>query len=348
MAAMTFLKKNILYIALLVALVFRFRIPSFRTGYEVLFLCFATTVFSYHLNRKGHFEAAVFLLICMISSLYPLATVRSFQALRVVFISVGLYYLICSINFEVERVMNVLVAGCLVHILFLVLKHYNIEPYMIYGMKTMSGGIGLTANPNEASAMLTLCAPAFFRPKFIYLTPLLVVGYAIAGSFAGYLAIGMFLCIFLIKKRLWWALAVVAGAVVYGYFYKRPFPGDHRLIIWSDTIKAYFKERMVWGYGLGHFEYISKNLLIGDGTRELTVHRAHNTFLQAWFEIGFPVVPVIAAFIWRKIKGVVASQHVYAIAGMLLVCSVNSAFRINAINALIMIVWLSMIKVIEE
>jgi len=341
---MRWIEKNIIYFLIIVAMVFRFKIPSFRTGYEFLFLHFATSVFSYHLYRKGHFEAAVFLLLCIISSFYPLASVRSFQSLRVVFIGVGLYFLLSELDLDLEKMMNALFCGCLVHISFLVLKHYNIEPYLIYGMVTNSEGIGLTANPNEATAMLTLCAPAFFRPIFIYFSPLLLIGYMITGSFSGLVAIAAFLIVFLMYRKQWVCIVIAVLLLVYAYFTAENNPGTHRLQIWRDSIKAYFKDRSIFGYGLGHFQYVSKNLLIGGGTVETVARRAHNTFLQVWFEMRFPVIPIIISFIYRKIKAIVTVQHAYAAAGIIVCCNVNSAFRINGINALIMILWIATIK----
>lgn len=117
-----------------------------------------------------------------------------------------------------------------------------------------------------------------------------------------------------------------------------------RLDVWTAATKLFFKENIIMGFGLGHWQYISKTYL-KEAYETIYFHRAHNTFIQCWFELGFLFIFVLGGYCARLYKQVKNNQiFIFALIAIAITCSVNSVFRMNSLNGLIIIVWLATIE----
>jgi len=329
---------------LLFFFVFRFKIASFRTGYELSFLYFVSVLFSYYLFRKNFKLEACFLMLCVLMSYYPACTLRSIHSLRLILIGLVCYYLLCKSDIELRLFLNSLCVYCMVHVAFLCLDSFGLEPYLIFGMTAESTGIGLTANPNEASALIALCTPAFMRKNWFYLIPALMVGLVMSGSFGGALAVILVFtwAAYRHNKRI--VSLVLLLFLVAGFAIDNPV--NHRLYMLVQAVNVWFDNNLVFGFGIGHFQYIAKKFALGSVDGLAYFHRAHNTFFHGWFELGHMFI-ILLVFYLAKLAKLVKNNNILQYAGIavFVVCNVNSAFRINAINGLIIIAWISfMIK----
>lgn len=341
------LTKYIIPGILLFFLLFRLPIANFRLGYELSATYFSIIIFAIFLIHKKYFIPGAFLLLCVFASYYPLCSLTSLQSIRIVSIGVLLYFVLSEIKPDEQIIYNVLCIACLINVLFLTLQYFKIaDPYLVFNIKSNMSITGLTANRNEASAMIALCAPAFFRDKWMLFIPVLIIGLLIAQSMSGVLAVSLMLMVLAYSYgyKIQSIIFIVVALSMFMFFVHMP-AANQRLDVWIAAIKFYFKETLFTGFGLGHWSYVSKKYLIEAYQGGAYFSRAHNTFLQCWFELGFGFV-VILGFYAKKLFFQAKEDIIFrmAIIGILVVCSTNSAFRINFLNGVIIITWLSIIE----
>ena len=336
--------KKIIPVLILFFLIFRFQVASFRLGYELSFLYFSSIVFSIFLFKNKYIYPALFLLLCTFSSYYPLCTLTSINSLRIIFVGIFTYYFMCEIGIDKDCFLNILSVVCIIHVLFIIAQYFKFDPYLIYGIRTNMEITGLTANPNEASALIALCTPAFFRKRVWVLIPLLLLGLFLAKSFGGILSFSLIIAaFFLLRGNKFTGGLLCLSIILTAYFFIHNPNISHRLSVWVTAIKLYFNENLFFGFGLGHWQYISKNYL-SESYNGVYFQRAHNTFLQCWFELGFGFLVILVGYGYDIIKKAISDKIlIFALIAIFISCSVNSAFRINALNGLIILVWLSVI-----
>lgn len=331
---------------LLFFLLFRLPIANFRLGYELSATYFSIIIFAIFLIHKKYFIPGSFLLLCVFASYYPLCSLTSLQSIRIVSIGVLLYFVLSEIKPDEQMIYNVLCIACLVNILFLTLQYFKIaDPYLIFGIKSNMSIAGLTANSNEAGAIIALCAPAFFRDKWMFFLPVIVLGLILSQSFGGFLAVSlMVMALAYFSGYKIQSIVFLVVAVSFFILFIHVPGASQRLSVWIAAIKFYFKETLFTGFGLGHWQYISKKYL-SEAYNGAYFSRAHNTFIQCWFELGFGFI-VILGFYAKKLLFQAKEDIIFrmAIIGILVVCSTNSAFRINFLNGVIIITWLSIME----
>jgi len=329
-------------------LLFRFDIGDFRQSYEILFFYFTSVLFSFYLFNKKHFYPSFFLLLCIFSSIYPSTTQQSFVSIKLVLIGVLTYYCLSESNIKKEYFYNILCVYCLIHIWFLVAQAMSLDPYIIYGIETIittKNYTGLTANPNESSALIALCSPVFFRKKFYYLIPFLIVGLYLSKSFGGILSFTIICIAFLTIKtgNILFSIIPILVLIITFSLVQRP-DAYERFCVWLAAIKYYFKHNLILGFGIGSWEEISKIHLIEAYPGDY-YQRAHNTFLHSWFELGFWFVAICMGYIYKIIKSAHKDKtFILALIAIFISCCVNSAFRINALNGLIILTWMALIN----
>jgi O-antigen ligase len=198
------------------------------------------------------------------------------------------------------------------------------------------------ANPNEVSAVLAFCFPAFVRKKWAYFIPLIVVGLILSKSFGGMLSVMVGLAVyasFFIDKF----FVLIFFVSIVAAFSLIESPGiKERFDTWMIGLKL-FKQHFLFGSGIGHWKYVFSEIdIFGNNKRMLT---AHNEFIQATFEMGIGFVFIIIGYlvdVYKKLKNL---NLIYTMA--IVIITINSAVNFSfhiAVTAYLALTWLSLIN----
>ncbi len=321
----------------------------------------------------------LFLLLAVIFSRYPETTDISRSALLNVLLMMIWFY-VCVQILNTQRIDVFLGIFCLVgiaNVAMLIFQHFNLD----VGVKVPSRtGLafddirtGLMDCRNSASAMLAFTLPAFFRRKWFYLIPLILIGLVLSKSTGGVMAAGAVIMVYSIYRmpdfvsavhkipkigsmiqsvqflnawtfRTLWAAVVVCLAVFYLQFIDSPGMIG-RLTAWIEGSQVFMKHPYV-GAGLGHWKVLFADPDIRWRTFGLYYAQAHNEFIQVAIEMGiFSIITIIGYFV-----SVARRMHPGAIipALAILAVSVNSLvfFPMHIwFLALISVTWLAILEV---
>jgi hypothetical protein len=339
-------------------IVYRLPLLSLRLSFQLLALYATISLFAVLLVKKGYVVQALFLLLSGFQSYYPILTASSMQSIRTLLIGMLCYFVVSESKLNKDAVVNVFCIACLFHIAFIVLQAAGLNPYWIYGLATTSeSNVGLTANVNEGSAMIALLAPCFFRKLWVFCLPLLFFGLFLSKATGGALAVLVItFCYFFFYKKYRYPsiLAVTLLAIVFYTYIDKPDIGN-RPVVWADAVKTtlsdnpvivknvVLEKNIILGFGIGHWHDISLYALKKPGGAYF--ERAHNTFIHCFLELGVLFVILLVLYAAQLIKYARKNMiFVFALTSIFIVCSVNSAFRINALNSFIMIIWLALIE----
>lgn len=249
---------------------------------------------------------------------------------------------------ETSTVMDAICVIAVANLLFQFMQALKIDP--LY--KPMSSGtVGLMTNQNEVSALLAFSVPAFLRPKWIWWTPLVLLGLVLAETFSGVLSVGagaLFLALCLCRRKL---IIVGVGAVaviVFGaYAALVDLPGMERLSIWWYAIKTIFTSAqnpvlyLLFGAGIGHWPWVMERAGFSAWWT-----MAHNVYLQGVFEMGIGFLVLVGLYLRDAYKRYQPTAILPAMA--VIIIGVNSAvnFAIHIpVTAMLIIAWLAIYQV---
>jgi hypothetical protein len=135
-------------------------------------------------------------------------------------------------------------------------------PIYILGHQCQDVLVGCADNTNSAAAFLAMCFPAFFRKRWCFFIPILILAFFLFHALGGIIAACAAALVFLIlnfKKR--YLLLVIPSAVVFiAYFSK--FEHIQGLLmrdrgpVWWFHITHLIAKRPVVGWGLGQSEFL--------------------------------------------------------------------------------------------
>jgi len=306
---------------------------------------------------------ALFLILVIVSRTLNI-TLQSQHAMTCVIFGVGLYFLIYEYG-DYGILLDTMCVIAFAHLLAVLVQFSGVPSVFTKSI------VGITYNPNECSAMFALCFPAFLRPgklavfglkipyRFLIVIP--IFGLALTPSFGGVLAVSLGMVFYCTMTVQWVLIPVAIGVILFLIFGDRPGAGV-RWGAWSGSLEMLFTGKVVsadskeytspiswiWGCGIGHWKVIANKLY------QANVHlsplttavwtRLHNSFINGFVELGicFPVLVLgyLAGQV-KKYKQVIPITALIIIIGC---CSVNSMFRMNAINAMIAITWLAILE----
>jgi len=358
-----------IYTYLIVAVFFTvttFRVPvggELRALFEYSVRCGIVLLFAAYLIKEVNLWAGILLITGLISHSLPwfilsgvnqLHTTRSYIALDWMVFSLILYALLVKTDYDIETVYNMICVAALIQVVWLISQRIGYDPYRLIGFKGNLEVTGLMANPNETSAFIAICTPAFFRGKWLWFLPVVMVGLFILGCLNGMLALSaagaIYLFLFAYKKRNIVLIigAVVGVALVVYDMYSSNLVGstEARLYIWKKSISLTLINQPFLGFGLGNWANIDQ-LLINNQAYEGTTSwsRLHNSFIQGYVEMGAMFIVVMIGYgsdIYRRYKkGIVP---LCALAVIFICCNTNSLFRMNAINGMFAILWLAILE----
>ena len=328
---------------------------------------------------------AMFLILAGFSSIFPFSTKYSTEAFRAVFIGCIWYYMITQIPKEkIKYMLDAICILALCNIAILICQHFGFDP--IFKPKRVGAAlpvVGFLSNRNEVSAFLSFCLPAFFRTRWRWLIPLLIIGISISMSTGGAVtAVIVLVAYFVLKDGIKYFFVPLRGSTAIH---------PSRLIVFVLTlwlVLFMFKIDPVGVFDSGQIGTLTSQgktkmealLIVGTSYRyetwakALTLYKqhwlfgsgighwkivfmptqansgwfkhAHNEFIQGLFEMGMLFPILIVGYLIGNIKKYTRETITSAVA-IIAVC-VNSLINFPlhiAQTAIIAITWMAIFEV---
>lgn len=296
-------KKLAAFVAFVLFVVLTLQMPSIifikngdiRDVFEILFQTGIILALAVFIAARINVWVGAFLFLSLFSHFYPKYSNFSLEALYMVTLGCTWYMiLVQSVSSDyLEWLYMAIRLAVLAHVFFVVLQYFNIDPVH----KPVGGGpgdieTGLLDNINAASAMIAFGFAFFMERPWVWLTPLLIVGFVFVSSFGGVLAVAIGLIFYAgTKGRKFWPGALLFGGLI-AFAKTVDFPGiSSRWEAWKEVTALIFSgnitRHLLVGSGIGHWKEIVPNVTSLSGW-----HQAHNDIFQGFFEMGllFPVI----------------------------------------------------------
>ena len=332
--------------------------PIVGDNFQIMFIWGVTLVFSAYVALTVNLWMGLFLLLVAVSAHYPISTQYSFEARMMVLFGVLWYYLSFRIlkNERYQKwALNLLCVIGIANAVFLIFQYFGIDPihHRIEPRwsTTPNYCVGFMARSSGASMMLALSFIAFLRKKWCWFLPLIGIGFIIAHTFVGPLAVAVALFVYclwsmrgLIRKT---AVGVAFALLLasYAIFIDRP-DTTWRWTIWKSALFEMYPQHWIMGNGIGHWQITYANPQI---TKRTYLHRAaqaHSDPIQGLFEMGifFPVI-VCGYFIniYRRYR----PEALYSLLAFIIigVCSlVFFPFHVVPL-AMVSLTWMALLQV---
>lgn len=316
---------------------------SQRALFEFFFMCAIVVILAMFIYENINKWVGAFLMVALISHALPvflmtgkLNTIQSHLVLMNIVAGSVFYCVIVLSCATTDRIMDGMCFLALLHLIAIVFL-------------TGKTWVGIMANPNEAAAFMTICAPAFLRSRWIYFIPIPIAGLCLTRSFGGMLGFCLVIIFYLAMKghKYWPSFVMFAGAVLYYHVVDKPTVGL-RWDAWRQSIQLSLLNLWPLGFGLGRWKELYPNLAAIQAMPEGFI-RLHNTFLQNYIEMGIASIGVTAGYFINLSRRITHFKRpavpVAAIAGITGCCMTNSLFRMNAINAMFALAWMAILEI---
>lgn len=337
--------KYIILIAVALFLGGIIRFPADDLRLEILFLfklsCVATVAICLW---RYNMWLSLFLVFAAFSMICPFYTKVSCAAFENVFYGM---VLILSLNIMVDtdNVGLLLNAICLIafaNILFLLLQYFDMDPLFIPVSAGANPPTGLMGNRNFVNALLAFCLPAFFRKRWVYFVPIIVLGLIMSKSSGGTLAAmaGVIFYFALKKKNVIKISALILAACVLFILFIDPPVGSFakRIEAWHGAL-PFYKQHWAIGCGLGHWKIVFK---VHELTSKLWWSTAHNEVFQGAFEMGVGFIAILIGYAISAFRKFRKEALVSATALIIIFLNslVNFPFHI-ATTAMVAVIWMA-------
>lgn len=316
---------------------------SQRALFEFFFVCAVVMILAFFIYENINKWVGAFLFLALISHSLPvflmtgkLNTLQSHLVLMNIVIGSVFYSGIVLSCSNTEPILDMMCILAIVHFLSIVF---------------LTGGtfVGITANRNEAAALMAICSPAFLRKRWIWLILIPLYGLVLTKSFGGVLGFCLVIvCYFAMKGHKFWpSFLMLFGAVFYWNFIDSPTI-DLRVNAWQQSIRLSFLNLWSLGFGLGRWKELYPKLAMIKAMPEGFI-RLHNTFIQNYIEMGVASIVVTAGYFINILRRItyfnMPAVPAAAVAGIAGCCMANSLFRINAINAMLALAWMAILEI---
>jgi hypothetical protein len=280
-------------------------------------------------------------------------TRQSYIALDWVVFGCVLYALISKMDIGEENIYIALAIIVCVNVLFLIVQRMNIDPYAFIGMKGNYAPTGLMANRNEVSSTIAICSPVFFRAKWWPLIGVSLIGLYLSSSLGGMIGFCAIVILFFTIKEgydrkntlFFLGTAVCILLILIDIYLDGSKNIKLRFDVWVKAIRLSFANQPFLGFGLGNWILVNDKMVESNSYSTVASwSRLHNSFVQGYVEMGIGFIVIVIAYFRQIIKNVKYSIPVLALGPIVVCCSTNSLFRMNAINGMIVIVWLALLN----
>jgi len=283
---------------------------------------------------------------------------QSYIALDWMVFGCVLYFVL--LEADTETMLNMMCIAALIQSCMLFLQLCEFDPYRLFGMTSNLSPTALMANSNETSAFLAICSIAFFRKMWVWGLIVILPAIVLVGDSNGALGFLAAVCIYQYIKlgqKVFWVYAVVLALGIYTIYLDYHATGfsfiTERLYIWKKSIQLTFENQPLLGFGLGNWKNVNAQIMeYGGGYRGVNMWtRVHNTFVQGYVEMGIGFVFLMVGFITAillKCKDRIirydARLPLAALGAIFVCCNANSLFRMNVINGVFVIIWISILQ----
>ena len=302
-----------------------------------------TAVVMWNVNRwLAYFLAAAFW-----SMLFPVYSRESHLAFQMVFYGAVWYGFVVLFvkDINVRFLLDAMCLIALANVAMLTMQTLGHDP--LYIPRPQWAGttphVGLMTNPNEVSALLAFCAPAFLRGRYKWGLVAVIVGLVMAQSTGGAFALAAGLMFYeFANGRIWKPLVACGIAVVlFSLAVDMPHLGG-REATWKFALSIY-PQHWLFGAGLGHWKIVFSKI---ESARACYWMQAHNEFIQGLFEMGIPFAVIVAGYLISCARRFRKAALIPATAGVVIVVNslVNFPFHI-ATTALLAMTWLAIYEV---
>jgi O-antigen ligase len=206
---------------------------------------------------------------------------------------------------------------------------------------------GFVGDTNTASALLGMCLPAFFRKKWHWFIPLILIGFLIIHSFGGIVAGTVALIVFLIfkfgKRSLYGIIPV--GLLFISYFIRFEnlqnifISGSNRFEVWRFYIQHLIPKRWIIGWGLGQGEFLWSIIEKETSFKNVMYWHSHNEIITMTAELGLIGLVIICGYFFTTLKNL---KDPVIICGLIACLTASlSIFTFHSAIGLILIVYMA-------
>jgi hypothetical protein len=123
------------------------------------------------------------------------------------------------------------------------------------------------------------------------------------------------------------------------------FNPDSRIELWKNALKLSWINQPSIGFGLGNWAAIYPGLIKSGGFAQGWI-RLHNSFVHGFVEMGIAFPLLIIGYIVNIIRraSVKAVLPIAALGSITVAMCSNSLFRMNALNAMIAVIWFAVLE----
>ena len=332
----------IIIVVLLVAMIWRAPVVGVdpRTGaanidirlmFENAFVWATLAALAYFIATRVNLWFGLFLVLASFSAWFPVNSEHSEKAHMMVLYGV-IWFFLCVQFLNTKkargRILNTICVIALINVLMLFMQGFiNFDPIHNPIAPTWASGggwdrvpnVGLMDHQNSVSAMLAFSWVAFVRKGWIWCLIPVTVGFVLAKTFAGPLAVAISIPF---SKRLYvdafpdfilkfkdklpkgrFLVPLLCLMALYGYYLKvdKPdTPWRYRTLEVGTTL---LKQHWIFGSGIGHWQDVFASSKISNaitgyiGKRKEFMAQAHNDPFQMFFEMGIGSVIILFGYL---------------------------------------------------
>jgi len=206
---------------------------------------------------------------------------------------------------------------------------------------------GFVGDTNTASALLGMCLPAFFRKKWHWFIPLILIGFFIIHAFGGIVAGTVALIVFLIfkfGKRSLYGI-IPTGLLFIAYFIRFEnlqnifISGSNRFEVWRFYIQHLIPKRWIIGWGLGQGEFLWPIIEKETSFKNVMYWHSHNEIITMTAELGLIGLVIICGYFFTTFKKL---KDPVIICGLIACLTASlSIFTFHSAIGLILIVYMA-------
>jgi len=244
----------------------------------------------------------------------------SFFSLYIIVLFAVFYQVLCDhINHRNSvHLLNAICVLTLLQITWMVLEYCGVwwlftpKNKLMTPFTNLTYCVGFLANPNHSGAFLALALPAFFRKRWVWLLPIVLIGLVMARSsgamVAGIIGTMVFVWFIAPKKRwLFVSLVLFAGAgLIWKYDLQSILSINTRLHAWKSVYMVTYwvgHWKWLWGWGMGQFPVSFApiyQVFIMKNPEAVRWSIAHNEFIQLWFEAGLIGLGLVLGYLGHQ------------------------------------------------
>ena len=254
------------------------------------------------------------LISMMLNTYTPVGLSRSYTLSlhMVVFFSVA-YYFISEKATNIDRILDFICVSAVLSAVMVFLQYrgvwFGIVPRHIDTMpkyfltfpnprmcfvvfKNYCNPMGFTDTSMTIGAFLALCLPAFFRKKWILLTPLIIAGIFVTKTLGGIIPAGVVIVLYIgwkwRRKGLLWIFLVLLGIGIWIYLNEplnRLASLNGRWKIWRFCVTKLIPRKPFIGWGLGQAQFLPLIPALEGATKGKWLHY-HNEYINLAIELG--------------------------------------------------------------